>query len=339
MSANTQPVSVALIGCGGISGAHAQAMVDHPQALRLVACADLMLDKAQALAQRCGGATAYDDYRVMLEREQPELVIIATWPNLHEEQVTAAAERGVPMILCEKSLAMSAAAARRMAAAAQRSGTVLVEGFMGRHHPRTLELEQLVRAGRIGALRKIRAGFQRPALDKPSWKMNPAFGGVVFDFTCYCVNALGQFVTTLPDRVYGRLVRRDDGLNVQLDGMLHYPDGLVAFIESSYTFAFQQPLELHGETGILRLQNAWTGSGASGIELEPNRNPTVVERIDTPTADRAACQLLHLCECLRSGATPRFTIAESIRNHAVIDALLKSAELDQPVTPELQELS
>lgn len=328
-----------MIGCGGISGSHAQAIQAHPQAAVLVACADLALDKAQSLAQRSGGAAAYDDYRAMIAREEPELVIIATWPNLHEEQVIAAADLGVPMILCEKSLAMSAAAAKRMAEAARRAGAVLVEGFMGRHHPRTLELERLVRDGRIGALRKIRAGFQRPALGKPSWKSNPKFGGVVFDFTCYCVNAVGQFTTGLPDRACAHLQRGDDGLFLQLDAMLHYPNGLVAFIESSYTRAFAQPLELHGETGILRLQNAWTGSGDSGIELEPDRNPTVVEHLATPVADRAACQLLHLCQCLRTSAAPRFTIQESIRNHAVIDALLKSAETDQPVTPEYQELS
>lgn len=328
-----------MVGCGGISGAHAQAIAANPDTLTLAACADLAIDKARALADRCGGAAVYDDYRRMIERERPDIVIIATWPNLHEEQVTTAASFGVPLILCEKSLTMSAASAKRMAQAAQRGGSLLVESFMGRHHPRTLELERLIREGRIGPLRKIRASFQRPALKNLSWKQNPAYGGVVFDFTCYCVNAIGQFTAGLPDRVYARMKRQDDGLIVQLDGMMHFPDGLIAIVESSYTFAFQQALDLHGETGILRMHNSWVGTGASGIELEPNRNPTVVERLDTPVADRAACQLLHLCDCLRSGSKPRFTIEESIRNHVVIDALLKSAETDSVVSPTLPEAS
>jgi len=328
-----------MVGCGGISQAHVNAILANPEVMTLAACADVAFDKARDTAERCGGAAVYDDYRKMIEQEAPDIVIIATWPNLHEEQVVTAASLGVPMILCEKSLAMSAESALRMAEAARRGGSVLVEGFMGRHHPRTLELERLLREGRIGPLRKIRAGFQRPALEQLSWKQNPEFGGVVFDFTCYCVNAVGQFTTQLPDRVYGQMKRQPDGLIVQLDGMLHYPDGLVAFIESSYTFAFQQPLELHGETGILRMNNAWTGSGASGIDLEPNRNPTLIENLPTQTADRAACQLLHLCECLRTGSTPRFTIEESVRNHAVIDSLLQSAQTDQAVTPNALELA
>ena len=161
----------------------------------------------------------------------------------------------------------------------------------------------------------------------------------MFDFTCYCVNAIGQFTTQLPQSVYARKKQLDDGLIIQMDGMLQYPDGLVAFVESSYTLAFQQPLELHGETGILRMHNAWTGSGQSGIDLEPNLNPTVTERIETPTADRGVCQLMHLCECLRSGVEPRFTIEESIRNHIVIDALMQSAETSEPVTLQPLELS
>lgn len=336
---SSSPLRAGIIGCGGISGAHAKAIIENPQAITLAACADIAIDKARALAEQCGSGNAYDDYEKMLDTEKLDLVIIATWPNLHEEQVTAAAKRGVRMILCEKSLAMTAASASRMAEAAKQGGSILVEGFMGRHHPRTLELEKLVREGRIGPLRKIRAGFQRPAMKKPSWKSNPMFGGVVFDFTCYCVNAIGQFTTQLPDAVYARKIQQDDGLIIQMDGMLHYADGLVAFVESSYTLAFQQPLDLHGETGILRMQNAWTGSGQSGIDLEPNRNPTVTEHIETPVADRGVCQLLHLCECLKAGALPRFTIEESIRNHIVIDALMQSAEIGQPVSPQVMEVA
>ena len=116
------PLRAGIIGCGGISGAHARAIIENPQAITLAACADIALDKAQALAMRCGSGVAYDDYEKMLDAEALDLVIIATWPNLHEQQVTAAARRGVPMILCEKSLAMSAASAMRMAEAARQGG-------------------------------------------------------------------------------------------------------------------------------------------------------------------------------------------------------------------------
>jgi predicted dehydrogenase len=323
---------VALVGSGGIAAVHAKAIASQAQRATLVACADMFLPKAAELAAGFS-ARAYDDYRAMISTERPDLVVVATWPNLHEEQVLESIRLGARAILCEKSMAMDAPSAARMAAAAKAAGCLLMEGFMGRHLPRTLQLKQWVDEGRIGRVGKIRAVFQRPALvGKVNWKHNPAYGGVVFDFTCYGVNALGLFHHALPARVHAILRRREDGLNTEMQALLSYPDGVVGIVESSYYNAFQQVLELHGETGILRIQNAWIGTGEEGIELI---NGTKVEVLATPAMNRAEAQLLHLCDCVQLGHAPRFTVDEAVRNHCVIDAMMESAQRGLAVEPRL----
>lgn len=329
---DSSAIRIAIIGCGGIGAVHALAIAAWPQRMRLVAGADITLEKASELTQKFTG-NPYDDYRTMITQEKPDLIIVCTWPNLHEEQVLESIRLGTHAILCEKSLSMNAASAARMAHAAQQARCMLVESFMGRHTPRTLELKRLVDTGRIGSVGKITATFQRPALaGKVNWKHNPALGGVAFDFTCYCVNAMGLFTTELPTKVSAFLDQREDGLNTQLHGMLTYRNGLVGVIESSYYNAFRQDLEVHGDQGILRLNNAWVGTGEEGIELI---NGLKSELIPTPAIHRAQAQLLHLCDCIQNASPPRFTLEESVRNHCVIDALLESARTGSSVQPRL----
>jgi D-xylose 1-dehydrogenase (NADP+, D-xylono-1,5-lactone-forming) len=328
--ASSVPLRAAIVGCGGISHAHGLAAARQPAALRLVACADIVPDRARAFAQRYALRAAYADYQEMLLREQPDLVILATWPNQHEEQVLACLQAGVPAILCEKSLALSAASAARMATAARQAGALLVEGFMWRHHPRTLLAQELLASGRIGNLVMVRAGFHFITADPANWRKRPELGGgVVFDATCYCVNALAAFIAGPPESVAAQWTRRKDGLTESLYATLRYPGGLIAQIESSQLAPYRQPLELRGDRGTLALEHAWTPGPTTDLEIVTGSiwdGSFARESVPAGAADPYECQLLHVCACLRSAARPRFTVEESVRNLAVIDALLRSAE-------------
>ena len=220
-SLQKRPVRAAIVGCGGIAHAHAGSAVLHPDKITLVACADVIEERARDFAAKYHIPSFQTDYLALLEREKPDLVFFATWPIQHEEQVLAAIERCVPAILCEKSLAMNAASATRMALRAKETRTVLVEGFMWRHLPRTLEVQRMIAEGRIGKLRKIRAGFHALSNDPDNWRRKKEYGGgVVFDFSCYCVNALGAFAGGLPGSVYAVWKCAADGLIEELYGLL-----------------------------------------------------------------------------------------------------------------------
>lgn len=329
---------LAVVGCGIISHAHAQAAVNHPQRLRLVACADVVPEKAAAFRDQYAIPASYTDFREMIRKEKPDVVALATWPVLHEEQVLACCEMGMPAILCEKSLAMNAASARKMVSAAEASGTLLIEGFMWRHHTRTLEARRLLAEESFGPLRKLRAVFQRNAMaDAPgSWKHRPETGGgVVYDFCCYCVNAAGAFFDGLPESVQACWQRTPEGLVTDLNALLLYPGGRLAVIESGYRNAFYQQIELHGENSIIRIANCFTPGNQEGIEATANGKSRSFDPVPAAACVQADEQMLHLLDCLEQGKSPRFTARESVQNHAVLDAMLASAESGRAVRPVL----
>jgi len=98
-----------MIGCGLISHAHGGAALKSDQQIRFSACASRNLQTAQAWATTYGCRGVYSNYADMLQQEQLDGVVIATWPSDHREHVEAALAAGVRYILCEKSLTTTGA--------------------------------------------------------------------------------------------------------------------------------------------------------------------------------------------------------------------------------------
>lgn len=353
-----ESVSVAIVGCGGISSRHGDAVVKHENSLELVACCDIDDDAATKFAETYDVSTTYADYRAMLDAETVDIVVLATWPNLHEEQVFECIDAGVPAVLCEKSLALDGDSAARMASAAETARVLLVEGFMYRHHPRILRTQEKVADGTIGSLRSLRAVFHWNGanLSEHNWRQRPELGGgVVFDQSCYCVNAISAFTSSPPQQVAATCTRREDGLIQELYATLVYPGGVVAQIASSQTANYRQTFELHGTDGTLFLENAWSPGDRNREDIrpapeEPTKSLGVIdlitgtwaedltsERIAVEAANPYERQLVHVARCLQDKSMPRFSITESVRNHYVIDALLESAAEDRFVTPHVSE--
>jgi hypothetical protein len=112
--------------------------------------------------------------------------------------------------------------------------------------------------------------------------------------------------------------------------LCRYADGTVAGLETGRCVSVFHPLELRGTGGLLSLDWAWNA------DQEDIRVYTGTEETThaTETADAFEEQLLHVCECLATDTTPRFTVDESVRNLAVIDAMLESAASSTFTTPD-----
>jgi predicted dehydrogenase len=90
-------------------------------------------DLAARIAKRFGVAHAVTDYREALELGL-DAVVVASPPNVHEEQVVGALTAGAH-VLCEKPFAIDAAAAWRMVDAARQTGKHLLVAFGWNHMP------------------------------------------------------------------------------------------------------------------------------------------------------------------------------------------------------------
>ena len=110
---------LAIVGCGR----HARFTLaplwkDIPQIEPVAACDEIPENLAN-FADDIGIDKTYSDLATMLDEQRPDILIVASWPASHLQNVLDGIKAGVRAIFCEKPLALGAIQAATMAEAAK----------------------------------------------------------------------------------------------------------------------------------------------------------------------------------------------------------------------------
>jgi predicted dehydrogenase len=165
MSADTMTqndsIGLGVVGCGGFGLFALQHYAQLPQ-IKLTGMAGTHREAAQAAAKRFG-LENIDDLSVMLEREEVQLVYIATPPFLHYEQAMAAL-RQRKHVICEKPLATSLEQADEMIGLARERGLLCVANLMQRYNPLFDRVKSVIELRLLGEL--LHGSFENFASDE-----------------------------------------------------------------------------------------------------------------------------------------------------------------------------
>ena len=118
-------VRVALIGSGGISGAHGRGFLKHADKIKCVALVDVSADNLKKRSEQLGGVERqFNDWKAMLKEMGNEIdaVDICLPHPLHAPAILDAAAAG-KHILCEKPMCMSLREADEIFISSTASGT------------------------------------------------------------------------------------------------------------------------------------------------------------------------------------------------------------------------
>lgn len=149
----------ALLGCGwwgnNILG---EAMMSG--ACRITALCDVdqrFLDQTVERVQKEAGnePKAYRDYRELLEREQPEIVIVATPDHWHALQTIAAVKSGAHVYV-EKPISHTLQEGRAMVSAARATNRAVTVDTHRRVSPHNLSALEFIRSGKLGRVGVVR---------------------------------------------------------------------------------------------------------------------------------------------------------------------------------------
>ena len=185
-------LNVAIIGCGLIGGKRAEALGK----AKLVACADIEIDRARALASKVS-AESTADWREILQRDDVDVVIVATINSLLAE-ISAAALAAGKHVLVEKPAARNVAELDSVIAAQKRSGKLVHVGFNHRYHPALQQAKQLLDEGALGEMMFVRGRYGhggRAGYEK-EWRADPklAGGGELIDQGVHLIDLARMFV-------------------------------------------------------------------------------------------------------------------------------------------------
>ncbi|MGP4003043.1 Gfo/Idh/MocA family protein [Streptomyces sp. 8N706] len=143
-------LGVAVIGTGRMGADHVRRITDVTSGARVAAVVDIDAERANHLAGRIDGCTAYSDPAAAMTAPEVDAVLIASPGPAHEAALLRAFEHDLP-VLCEKPLTPDATSALRVMEAEQKLGHRRVSvGFMRRYDAEYLKLKALLDGGRFG---------------------------------------------------------------------------------------------------------------------------------------------------------------------------------------------
>ena len=108
----------------------------------------------------------YNDYREMLAKEKPELVIIATPDHWHALTSIAAMKAGAH-VLVEKPTAHTVGESKAMVRVARETGRTVQVGLHRRLGPHHVAAHQFLRDGKVGQVGMVRCFVHSGGLNKP----------------------------------------------------------------------------------------------------------------------------------------------------------------------------
>ncbi len=180
----SDPVRIGLIGAGAVVQVAHMPVLKKLKSVELAAICDTDLPKARALATRFGIPDVFDDIEDLLGHERVDALLIATPNHLHEPHILAALAAGCH-VLVEKPLGLTAAAAQKIAKAAEKRDRVVMVGMTHRYRPDAQAVRSFVQSGELGEIDSIRSSWHvaRPARTALGWRQrkDEAGGGVMLD--------------------------------------------------------------------------------------------------------------------------------------------------------------
>ena len=144
------PVHLAFLGCGFITGVHSR----HLRRMRdAVACSYASRDraKAEACRRRYRGAGSYGSYAAAIEDPRVDAVVVAVPPRFHLDLALQALSAG-KHVLVEKPAFLRMEDYRRVQAARDLAGRVVLVGENDHYKPLAVCLRRLLGRGVIGDL-------------------------------------------------------------------------------------------------------------------------------------------------------------------------------------------
>ena len=323
----------AIVGCGGISNAHGNAWRNLSE-IEIVGACDEKFESLARFATEYKVQNTYNDLRQMLEKQEPDVLVVATWPSSHLKNVLEAVRCGVKGILVEKPIAVNTTQLEQMIQVTERANILLMEAFMYRHHPLTLAVKQKIEEGAIGEVRYARSTFSTGLTDRQNWRLRGDLGGgAVMDLGCYCINIIRYLVGREPQSVWA--TGKFEPINnvwETLIGTLDFGNGITGQLDCSFGWTWRESYEVAGTDGTLFVQSAWGNSeGESHFTVND-------ETFSVSGVNPYAAEILNLCQAIETGAPLRLPIEDALGNMRVIDALHESASTSQCIKIPVQRL-
>jgi predicted dehydrogenase len=300
-------------------------------------CADIDKKRAQALAAGFPSCDATTDWLYAVQRDDVDLVIVAT-TNDALVKISCAAVQAGKHVLVEKPAARNVAELDPLIEAAKKNNVQVRVGFNHRYHPALLKARELVDAGELGELMFVRGRYGhggRKGYDR-EWRaiQEVSGGGELIDQGVHLIDLsrwfLGDFteIQGFAHTYFWDMPVDDNGFM-----LLKTARKQTAFLHvscSEWKNLFS--LEIYGHNAKLHIEGL---GGSYGVErlsfykMPPEMGPPDTTIWEYPRGDNSwALEFSEFLEDIRLNRTPSANLSDARAALFIVEKIYKDSGYD-----------
>lgn len=258
----------AIIGCGRISYKHVEALVENKDEAELVATCDIKLELAEAkkeeyltkMKNNSLKVATYVDYKEMLEKEDIDVVTIATESGYHADIAIYCMNKG-KHVLVEKPMALSIDDANKMIETAKKNNVKLSVCHQNRFNKPIQKLRTAVEEGKFGRIMNGTArilwrrdeNYYKQAPWRGTWDLD---GGTLMNQCIHNIDLLQWMIGSEVERVYAECDTFRNNIEGEDFGavVVRFKNGAIGIIEGSavvYPKNLEETLSIFGTEGTV----------------------------------------------------------------------------------------
>ena len=307
-----EKIRFGLIGCGGMMKSHASIINLLEDQLEITAVCDILLDRAQAVAEVLKDPYVTTDYTTMLPYVDAVLVVLPH--DLHYECGMFFAQHG-KHVLMEKPLCNTEEECLSLIETCEENKVVLMCAYPVRYWPGILKLKELVDSGEFGKVIMMSVWTAQLTVAK-GWSATARLGGgQFFSHGCHYVDLLLWFLgKPVKGMHFGTKVGTPwmmrEGTSA---AVIQFESGALGYHGATwgargtrlgYDFQIQTEkglLEYEKKSGEVRLYNKNAEHRPGDDE---NAEYTVLFRDPAAKTKQTQHEILHFVDCIRTGKKP-----------------------------------
>lgn len=335
-SAARPKVRLALLGCGGMMGAHAQRLKNHPD-VEIVGLCDVSEDLVTSFAAKHLAGTEqrpryFNDPATMYEALTPDAVLISTPHTQHYSQGVQALAAGCHVFM-EKPMVTSLEDAYALADAVKKSGKIFVIGYNTPCSGEFFHLRELIRTKTLGKLELVTGFISQDWLRATAglWRQEPSLsgGGQAYDSGAHLFNSLCWSVESDVEEVFAYVDNHGAKVDINSVSSIKFTNGVLANITiggncpgggSFMAFIFDGGrVEIDGwGAGWI---NIWKGD-------QKVKYPAITPEMGAPSPDH------NFIDAILGRAEPRTSVYNGIIQSQLMDAIYESERTGKPARPK-----
>lgn len=307
-----EKIRFGLIGCGGMMKNHAAAINKLQDELEITAVCDVVLERAQSVAEVLNDPYVTTDYTTMLPYVDAVLVVLPH--DLHFECGMFFAENN-KHILMEKPLCNTEEECIRLMETCEEHQVVLMCAYPVRYWPGIIKLKELIDSGEYGKVIMMSVWTEQ-LTNKPGWHNTGRIGGgQFFSHGCHYVDLLLWFLgKPVKGMHFGTRVGTPWLLREGTSAaVIQFENGALGYHGATwgargtrlgYDFQIQTEkgmLEYDRTSGEVRLYDK---NKAHDPGVAENTECTVLYRDTDSHSKQTQHEILHFIDCIRTGKKP-----------------------------------